>query len=97
MGQGHLVTERNSLLVVALIRVCDRCCRGRCCGGCAVGAFGGGGHPPGRSKTFYVRAAVRAYLADVEERYWAEGVIDRWEASDQVSRPAVVLWAGLDA
>ncbi|WP_216363528.1 type II toxin-antitoxin system RelB family antitoxin [Subtercola boreus] len=51
----------------------------------------------GKSKTFYVREAVRAYLADVEERYWADGVIDRWEASDQVSRPAVVLWAGCDA
>jgi RHH-type rel operon transcriptional repressor/antitoxin RelB len=50
----------------------------------------------GRSKTFHVREAVREHLADLEERYWADDVIDRWEASDQASRPADALWAGLD-
>ncbi len=49
----------------------------------------------GRSKTFYVREAIRDHLDDLEERYWADEVITRWEASDRSSRPAEELWAEL--
>ncbi|WP_237280368.1 type II toxin-antitoxin system VapB family antitoxin [Subtercola vilae] len=51
----------------------------------------------GRSKTFYVREAVHEHLGDLEERYWADDVIERWEASDRSTRPASELWAELDA
>lgn len=51
----------------------------------------------GRSKTFYVREAVREHLDDLEERFWADLVIDRWESSDRASRPAAELWTELDA
>jgi RHH-type rel operon transcriptional repressor/antitoxin RelB len=51
----------------------------------------------GRSKTFYVREAIREHLAELEERYWADDVIDRWEGSDRETRPASALWAELDA
>jgi RHH-type rel operon transcriptional repressor/antitoxin RelB len=51
----------------------------------------------GRSKTFYVREAVHEHLADLEERYWADDVIERWEASDRSTRPASELWAELDS
>lgn len=51
----------------------------------------------GRSKTFYVREAVQQHLAELEERYWADDVVDRWESSDRTSRPADELWAELDA
>jgi RHH-type rel operon transcriptional repressor/antitoxin RelB len=51
----------------------------------------------GRSKTFYVREAVREHLAALEERDWADDVVERWEASDRSSRPAAELWAELEA
>lgn len=51
----------------------------------------------GRSKTFYVREAVHEHLADLEERYWTDDVISRWEASGRTSRPAAELWAELEA
>ena len=51
----------------------------------------------GRSKTFCVREAIQQHLDDLEEHYWADQVIDRWEASDRASRPAERLWAELDA
>ena len=49
----------------------------------------------GRSKTFYVREAIREHLDDLEERYWADRVIRDWEASGRKSRPADELWAEL--
>lgn len=46
----------------------------------------------GRSKTFYVREALRDHLDDLEERYWAESVVREWEESGKDSRPARELW-----
>jgi RHH-type rel operon transcriptional repressor/antitoxin RelB len=51
----------------------------------------------GRSKTFYVRRAIHAYLADLEEQYWADEAILEWEASGKTSRPAAQLWDELGA
>jgi len=51
----------------------------------------------GRSKTFYVREAIREHLDDLEERYWADRVIRDWEAAGRKSRPADELWAELGA
>lgn len=41
----------------------------------------------GRPKTFYVREALHQYLDDVEEAFWADEVIDRWEAAGKPTRP----------
>lgn len=46
----------------------------------------------GRSKTFYVRQAIEAYLEDLEEQYWADEAVREWEASGKRSRPAQQLW-----
>ncbi len=37
----------------------------------------------GRSKTFYVRAAVAAHLEELEDIYLAEQVMDRLESGDE--------------
>ncbi|MFP5020321.1 type II toxin-antitoxin system RelB family antitoxin [Pseudonocardia phyllosphaerae] len=50
----------------------------------------------GRSKTFYVRQAIQAHLAELEERYWADAAVREWEASGRKSRPAEQLWDELD-
>lgn len=49
----------------------------------------------GRSKTFYVREAIHEHLDDLEERYWADGVIRKWESSGKETRAADELWAEL--
>ena len=49
----------------------------------------------GRSRTFYVREAIQLHLHDLEQRYWADQVIERWESSDKKTRPASELWAEL--
>lgn len=50
----------------------------------------------GRSKTFYVRQAIAAHLAELEELYWADEAVREWEASGKSSRPAKELWDELD-
>lgn len=50
----------------------------------------------GRSKTFYVREAIRSHLDELEELYWADRVIGEWEAAGRPSRPAEELWAELE-
>lgn len=50
----------------------------------------------GRSKTFYVREAIRLQLDDLEERFWADQVIEEWEGQGKPSQPAGKLWAELD-
>lgn len=47
----------------------------------------------GRSKTFYVREAIRAHLDELEEIYWAEGAVKEWITQGRPSRPAEELWA----
>lgn len=46
----------------------------------------------GRSKTFYVREALREHLDELEERYWADSVVRQWEDEGKPSTPAKVLW-----
>lgn len=46
----------------------------------------------GRSKTFYVRQAIEAHLDELEELYWADEAVRRYEESGKQSRPARELW-----
>lgn len=46
----------------------------------------------GRSKTFYVREAIHEHLEGLEERFWADSVVQVWEESGKESRPAQKLW-----
>lgn len=46
----------------------------------------------GRSKTFYVREAIKEHLDELEERFWADSVVREWEESGKQSRPAQALW-----
>jgi RHH-type rel operon transcriptional repressor/antitoxin RelB len=47
----------------------------------------------GRTKSFYVRTAVREYLEDLEDTYAADAAIRAFEASGRKSRP----WSELRA
>ena len=49
----------------------------------------------GRSKSFYVREAIEQHLSELEERYWEDEVIRRWESSDKGTRPIAELKAEL--
>lgn len=46
----------------------------------------------GRSKTFYVREAIRQHLDDLEDRFWADSVVRDWEDTGKESQPAQALW-----
>lgn len=46
----------------------------------------------GRSKSFYVREAVQAHLAELEDAYWADAAVRDWERMGKPSRPAEELW-----
>ncbi|MCA1783512.1 MAG: TraY domain-containing protein [Dermatophilaceae bacterium] len=46
----------------------------------------------GRSKTFYVRQAIKAHLDELEELYWADEAVRQYEESGKQSRPARELW-----
>ncbi len=46
----------------------------------------------GRSKTFYVRAAIHEHLGELEEQFWADTAVREWEDSGRPSRPAQELW-----
>ena len=37
----------------------------------------------GRSKSFYARQAIVTYLDALEEEYWEDEVIERWEKSSK--------------
>lgn len=50
----------------------------------------------GRTRSFYVREAIHLHLAELEERFWADEVVERWERSDKATRPASELWSELD-
>ncbi|MHA6667657.1 type II toxin-antitoxin system RelB family antitoxin [Homoserinimonas sp. A447] len=49
----------------------------------------------GRTRSFYVKEAIETHLDELEERFWADEVIDRWEASDRKTRPLSDLKAEL--
>lgn len=36
----------------------------------------------GRSKSFYVREAVQAHLAELEDAYWADTAVRDWERGE---------------
>lgn len=50
----------------------------------------------GRSKSFYVRTALREYLADLEDAFAADEAIDVFEAEGRRSRPLSALQAEND-
>lgn len=45
----------------------------------------------GRSKSFYVRAAVREHLTDLEDAFAADEAMDQFEATGRRSRPLAAL------
>lgn len=49
----------------------------------------------GRSKSYYIREAIRAHLDELEEISWAEEAVKEWVAQGRPSRPAEELWAEL--
>lgn len=50
----------------------------------------------GRSKTFYIRAALREYLTDLEDAADADDAIETFEAEGRHSRPLTDLEAAHD-
>jgi RHH-type transcriptional regulator, rel operon repressor / antitoxin RelB len=49
----------------------------------------------GRTKSFYVRTAVRAHLEDLEDLYAADEAVKEFETGGRVSRPVADLMAEL--
>lgn len=50
-------------------------------------------HRTGRSKSFYVKAALQEYLTDLEDAFEADAAIDTSEAEGRRSRPLSALEA----
>jgi len=50
----------------------------------------------GRSKSFYVKTALREYLTDLEDAFAADAAIDAFEAGGRRSRPLAALEAEID-
>ena len=40
----------------------------------------------GRSRSFYVKEAIEQHLDELEERFWADEVVARYEASNERTR-----------
>jgi len=51
----------------------------------------------GRSKSFYVRAALHEYLSDIEDGFAADAAIDAFDAGGRRSRPLSAVKAEIDA
>jgi len=51
----------------------------------------------GRSKSFYVRAALHEYLTDLEDAFAADAAIDAFDAGGRRSRPLSAVKAETDA
>lgn len=49
----------------------------------------------GRSKTFYVREAIRRHLEELEEQAWAEEAARQHLASEKKTRPIAEVWTEL--
>ncbi|MGL5829418.1 MAG: type II toxin-antitoxin system RelB family antitoxin, partial [Angustibacter sp.] len=49
----------------------------------------------GRSKSFYVRQALREHLEDLEDAFLADQVMEEWKASGSPTRPFSELKAEL--
>ena len=50
----------------------------------------------GRSKSFYVKTALREYLTDLEDAFAADAAIDAFKAGGRRSRPLAALEAEID-
>lgn len=50
----------------------------------------------GRSKSFYVKAALREHLTDLEDAFAADSAIDAFETGGRRSRPLDALEAEID-
>jgi RHH-type rel operon transcriptional repressor/antitoxin RelB len=50
----------------------------------------------GRSKSFYVRTALREYLADLEDAFAADAAIDAFTSGGGRSRPLAALEGEID-
>ncbi len=50
----------------------------------------------GRTRSFFVREAIEQHLDELEERFWADEVITRYEGSAQSTRPWSEVKAELD-
>lgn len=50
----------------------------------------------GRTRSFYVKEAIEQHLDELEERYWADEVVARYEVSDKKTRPWSEVKAELD-
>jgi RHH-type transcriptional regulator, rel operon repressor / antitoxin RelB len=50
----------------------------------------------GRSKSYYVRAAVMAKLEDMEDIYMAEAVMERLASGEEKVLTSEEFWRGLD-
>ncbi len=51
----------------------------------------------GRSKSFYVRAALHEYLTDLEDAFAADAAIDAFDAGGRLSRPLSAVKAETEA
>ncbi len=51
----------------------------------------------GRSRSFYVRAALHEYLTDLEDAFAADAAIDAFDAEGRRSRPLSAVKADTDA
>jgi RHH-type rel operon transcriptional repressor/antitoxin RelB len=49
----------------------------------------------GRTKSFYVRHAIRAYLEDLEDAYAADEAVKKFEQGGRQSRPITAVMADL--
>lgn len=50
----------------------------------------------GRTRSFYVKQAIELHLEELEERFWADDVVARYESSDRKTRPWTEAQAELD-
>lgn len=51
----------------------------------------------GRSKSFYVRAALHEYLTDLEDAFAADAAIDAFDAGGRLNRPLSAVKAETEA
>jgi RHH-type rel operon transcriptional repressor/antitoxin RelB len=49
----------------------------------------------GRTKSFYARQAIIMHLDEVEEQYWEDEVVKKWESSDKKTMSAADFKAEL--
>lgn len=50
----------------------------------------------GRTRSFYVKEAIELHLDELEDQFWADDVVTRYEASDRKTRPWSEVKAELD-